>query len=441
MAEKVLKTIIQLRRNTTEGWATKKDYVPYAGEPCLDTDTGIVKYGDGVTAYENLKASSVSASHYEGVKAAGESDTDVITRVLKAGTVEPQKDDIFIVKALITGDKYSYTAFVYNGSAWVAMDGNYNAKNVYFDEDITITTAWGNVKPDSTGQATVSANGKNVIEMLQGVLAKEDNPKSTNPTTTFTTGGSSGEVGSKYNLPTATFKVTSVGNYTYGSKDASGNKYGASDTGVTFAVNDVTITQGKNTKKNDSVLKLNSTLSLAATSDSAETLFGDTSVSYSFSATANYTESDRVPITNLGNKVDSLKIKSGTITQNCSATFTGWRKMFMGHLTNASTALTSDNIRALSLVNKQVSTSAQTFTVPVGTAKIVVAAPKGYVISKVEYFTMSWEEFSGFVSAPAVNVADARGGSNGLKEYNVFTYTPASPFEAATQFRVTLKQG
>ena len=67
-------------------WITNKDFVPKAGEPCLDTDTGIVKYGDGVTTYENLPESGASATHYEGVKADGETDNEVITRVLTAAS-------------------------------------------------------------------------------------------------------------------------------------------------------------------------------------------------------------------------------------------------------------------------------------------------------------------------------------------------------------------
>ena len=50
-----------------------------AGEPCFDLELGTLKIGDGVTTYENLKAiSGASAAHYEGVKAEGESDNDVI---------------------------------------------------------------------------------------------------------------------------------------------------------------------------------------------------------------------------------------------------------------------------------------------------------------------------------------------------------------------------
>ena len=55
---KTLKTVIQVRRDTTVNWLAKKDYVPEAGEPCLDLNTGLVKYGNGKDTYENLPVSS-----------------------------------------------------------------------------------------------------------------------------------------------------------------------------------------------------------------------------------------------------------------------------------------------------------------------------------------------------------------------------------------------
>lgn len=132
MPNKTMKTKIQVRRDTTANWLTNKDVVPAAGEPCFDLELGTLKIGDGVTSYENLKEiSGGQAAHYEGVKGDGESDTDVISRVLTAAGAEAQKDDIFVVKALIAGGKYSYTAYVYDGSVWAAMDGNYSAENVY----------------------------------------------------------------------------------------------------------------------------------------------------------------------------------------------------------------------------------------------------------------------------------------------------------------------
>ena len=88
MPNTTMKTQIQVRRDTTANWLANKDVVPAAGEPCFDLELGTLKIGDGVTTYENLKAiSGASAAHYEGVTAEGESDNDVITRVLTAAGV------------------------------------------------------------------------------------------------------------------------------------------------------------------------------------------------------------------------------------------------------------------------------------------------------------------------------------------------------------------
>lgn len=439
---KQIDAIIQFKRGTTEEWIANKDYVPAESEPCMDLSTGRIKYGDGVTTYENLPYAGGNASHYEGIKASGESDTDTIARVLGELQTEAKTDDIFVVKMLVAEGKYSCTAYVYNGTDWAAMDGNYNAKNIYFDQNLMFTYPFGKYEPDSTGSVTIPVHDESMslYDMFMNSHSEESQPSVDTPSVTFTTSNQSGEVGTSYKLPTATLKVTDVGSYTYGSKDSSNVLYDAEDTGVTFAAGDVTITQGDSEKSNESAMGTNSTLALTATTDD-ETLFSDAAIKYTFSATAAYTESDRVPITNLGNKVEDLKIASGSLTvSDCTATMTGWRKMFMGTVTDASAEITSDVIRGLSLISKQVSTSAQTFTVPVGAAKIIVACQSEYTISKVEYFTMSWEEFSGFEQVDSVQVADARGGSNGLKEYNVFAYTPASAFEAATQFRITLKK-
>ena len=44
----VIRTVIQLRRATTEQWLANKDVVPAAGEPCFDLDLHTLKIGDGV---------------------------------------------------------------------------------------------------------------------------------------------------------------------------------------------------------------------------------------------------------------------------------------------------------------------------------------------------------------------------------------------------------
>ena len=216
MPNTTMKTKIQIRRDTTANWLTNKNVVPAAGEPCFDLNLGTLKIGDGVTTYENLKeVSGGQAAHYEGVKSEGESDNDVITRVLTAAGVEAQQDDIFVVKALIAGNKYSYTAYVYDGSVWAAMDGNYSAENVYFANDLTYTAAIGVLTVPSSGSGTIAASGKNVKDVFSSILAKEKNPTATPPAVIITCNQITAyEVGSKVS-PAYTASL-SAGSYTYG---------------------------------------------------------------------------------------------------------------------------------------------------------------------------------------------------------------------------------
>lgn len=55
MATQTIKMVIQLRRDVAANWELHKDIVPAAGEPCFVTDKNILKIGDGVTTFENLK--------------------------------------------------------------------------------------------------------------------------------------------------------------------------------------------------------------------------------------------------------------------------------------------------------------------------------------------------------------------------------------------------
>lgn len=69
-------TKIQLRRDTAANWSTNNP-TPSAGEPCFETDTGKLKIGDGITAYNSLP--------YQG----GTSDNAVTTDT--AQTISGQK--------------------------------------------------------------------------------------------------------------------------------------------------------------------------------------------------------------------------------------------------------------------------------------------------------------------------------------------------------------
>lgn len=64
--KKTIKTVWQIRRDTTENWSLNKDTIPAAGEPCYDLELKTLKIGDGVTNYENLPVIGYSESGDNG---------------------------------------------------------------------------------------------------------------------------------------------------------------------------------------------------------------------------------------------------------------------------------------------------------------------------------------------------------------------------------------
>lgn len=80
--------------------------------------------------------------------------------------------------------KYTYTAYVYDGEKWAAMDGNYDAENVYFTNDITLAgnyTTVGNVTKAQNGTGTLSAKGKSVKDVMMEIFTKKLQPTITDP--------------------------------------------------------------------------------------------------------------------------------------------------------------------------------------------------------------------------------------------------------------------
>jgi hypothetical protein len=127
--------------------------------------------------------------------------------------------DFGIVKTSLINDKYSYSAYVYTESGWAAMDGNYSADNVYFDEDLIVTTKIGTIQTLTNGQATLSAKGKTLKQVFSSLIAERKTPTATLPSgtiewTNYENGNYLVEVGETI-IPT--WKTTfNAGSYTYG---------------------------------------------------------------------------------------------------------------------------------------------------------------------------------------------------------------------------------
>lgn len=335
------------------------------------------------------------ANHYEGIRQEGETDAQVIARVV--GSLNLIKNDIFVVKTLIAEEKYSFTAYTYDGTNWCAMDGNYNAENIYFDKDFVVTEAIGTIKDLPNGQATLAANGKNLKEVLAALFAKEQNPTVTQPSVAITAAKMKAyEVGTKVTPDyTATFNN---GKYQYGPA-----------TGVSATA--------------WSVVDTDSHELTTATGTFPELTVGD-NTNYKITATATYGDGV-APKTNLGNEYAAGQIKAGSKSKD-SAAITGYRSFFYGVV--KTDTLDSSVIRGLT--NGGAYNSDKTLTVAVNSADgvgIVVAVPADSTRAGIKEVLLTTSMNADITADYAVSTAVDVEGANGYtaKSYKIYFYKPA----------------
>lgn len=451
MAETVLKTIIQVRRDTAANWETNKAFIPDAGEPCMNLDTGVVVYGNGVDTYEALVVAyeankAVMANHYEGVKQDGESDNDVIDRVLTELAVEAKKDDIFVVKSLISEGKYSYTAFVYNGTAWAAMDGNYSAENVYLTGAVQLSGAYtkvGNVTKSS--EAAVEEydwDGMNVKEMFEAILAKILYPTKPTPSVSLSlTNSGAKEIGTTI---TPSFKVTyDPKTYAYGStsNDDAGSGTYAAPGEVTITLADGTTLTGTMTGNGSGSVSL--TISGAS-------MVVDASTSYYGSKVACAYGDGAVPLTNTGAEYADAQVGAGTATNDTDTSkITHYREgCFYGTVSVENftvDSITSDMIRGLSgkLKANYSAKNNLAYTVPVGATAIIIACPAGKtgptsVLNTTVNAKMWGDNFK--KTTISVGGADATSSDIGsyATDYDVYYYVPANAYASTAALQIDL---
>lgn len=130
----------------------------------------------------------------------------------------PYKNDMAVVSNTINGVVYR-TAYYYDGANWVAMEGNYNAENVYFNQDLVSTYAVGNISL-TNGQGSVKATGKNLLETWNLVFQKETAP-TISPVSTSLSAGPDDEVEIGTKINTITWDGSFFGgSYSFGSVNA-----------------------------------------------------------------------------------------------------------------------------------------------------------------------------------------------------------------------------
>lgn len=406
-----LNTRIVIRNDSSVNWLTNKSAVLLKGEIGIEflADGKVkMKVGDGTKTWEELPYFGGEGNKVFRVGSLSEiTETD-----LAIGDIAIVKAAIFTDAENESNNKYSYTSYVYNGSAWAAMDGNYNADNVYFSDDMMVTKEIGYITL-TNGQGTIPSRGKNLSEVFEAMFVKEQNPTTTQPSVslTFSKAGAY-EVGTVVSPAyTATFNA---GSYTYGPA-----------TGVTVSSWEISDTAGH-------------------TASTASGTFADVTVTdstnYKITAKANHT-AGATPLTNKGNEYAAGKIAAGNKTKVSNA-ITGYRSFFYGVLdtSSAEAPLTSAIVRGLT--NGGAYNASKTFTLNgSATAKrIVIAIPSNSTRAGLKEViltsAMNTPITDSYVKTTAAVQVEGANGATAVN-YNVYCYEPAS-IDAGEVHKITL---
>ena len=409
MAE--LRTRIVLKNDSTTNWLTNESTVLLKGEVGVEFQVDgktKIKVGDGIKTWAQLPYFGG-----EEAKTFQVGSLDEITETdLAVGDTAIVKTAIYTDAENESNNKYSYTGYVYNGTAWTAMDGNYNADNVYFSDDMLVTKEIGYITL-SNGQGTIPSKGKNLSEVFEAMFVKEQNPTTTQPSVNLTFSEAKAyEVGT---VVSPTYSATfNAGSYTYGPA-----------TGVTVTSWEISDTAGN-------------------TASTASGSFDDVTVTdttnYKITAKANHT-AGAIPLTNKKNEYAAGQITAGNKSK-VSGAITGYRSFFYGVLdtSSAEAPLTSAIVRGLT--NGGAYNSSKTFTLNgSATAKrIVIAIPSNSTRTGLKEViltsAMNTPVTDSYVKTTAAVKVEGVNGATAI-DYTVWTYEPAA-IDAGEVHKITL---
>ena len=457
-----INTRIVLRNDTSANWELVKDTATLmVGEMGIETDTGLFKIGKEII--EEGKEPRLATW---GELAYGNDVPDLssVTNTVKIGATLAELGtgtvvgDMGIVKApLYEGaNTYSYTAYVWNGSDWAAMDGNYDAGNVYFSENVTVTTTVGNISTSNNTPKELQFKGKNLKQVYEYLYAKEDVQiaiDGTSASISLSKTSDSLEVGATYTLPTASVSTSSGKYKEYGGKDSTGktiaNNKNLDDVKFDLvlkytapgksAVQIASVTAGSKIDAT-AVPTENQPATMIATADS---------ITHTFSGTYAHNASAYKPVTNLGNFVSKINSSSATTSaayadgalgvdkkdatnmSNATYTVSSFRKWYYGGDTK--TDFDVATIKALTnstgaVGNTTFELKAASYT---GCSRIVIAIPAaaGKTVKEVLLKSSSNADITG--EFKKINSESNKINIGGVNNYdpvnfNVWEYKPAS---------------
>lgn len=165
-------------------------------------------------------------------------------------------------------------------------------------------------------------------------------------------------------------------------------------------------------------------------------VIGDETVKYTAKATY---EAGAIKNDNTGKPNSTGAIGAGSKTSS-EYNFTGQRNAFYGTGIGAVPTVTSDMVRGLS--GKKLNPAQGTtfnISISVGQQYVVFAYPATLRdVNQVMYVETNDTGMASSFTKHTINVADARGGENGLKSYKVYTFGMDAPAAANMTFKVTI---
>lgn len=344
--------------------------------------------------------------------------------------------DVFVITCKVDSKVMYTSSYMLNqaGTDWEPITGPVDYSKVIVTDNITLAgnyTQVGNITKGQNETKTLEVKGKTAKDIFMEIFTKKQQPTITaQPAVSgFSLSGAKAvEAGTKVATATLTAASLSAGSYQFGPA-----------TGITasaWKIDRVTNVPTLNTKIADAN---------QATDNNGGKGFiiGDGSeenVVNSLKYTVTATHGDgAVANDNLGGASSpEVKIAAGTKTQTTSA-YTPFRKYFYGHMTDKS-EINSAAIRALTNSTGPYKASSFQITVPKGATRVIVACIEGVTGLKTVINNSSLNaDVTEVFKKQTVAVEGAEAYT--AKNYNVWVWEPANPFELETGTKLTITLG
>ena len=333
-----------------------------------------------------------------------------------ATVTTPVQGDIAVIDSFIDGENVNKTAYMWNGTQWVAMNGNVDADKVILTSNITMAGSYtqvGNLTKTQNGTATFETKGLSVADALTQIFSKRLQPSITaNPSVGTVTISKTGvvEAGTVVQDITVSAATFSAGSYTYG--PATG----------------VTATSWATTRKSNLAdVALTDVGVGGAATDAGPFTIGDQTGDYSqlyYRVTANYGDGVLAD-DNLGSDcTNNTQIKAGSCYKD-SSKITTYRKYFYGATVSRPSEINSGYIRDNLTNSSGACANGTTFTisVPEGATTVVIAYPATFQDLTEVIDTGAMNDNIVGLFTPATKKVEGANGYTGI-DYKVYSYTP-----------------